>query len=71
MGDRLLARLPWTLSVARQPVGCCGSGVQRSSGSPRREGCAPTHGPTHSTADGGAEKGEDRGVKETGQDRLL
>lgn len=40
---RLLAPLPWTLSVARQPAGCCGSGVQRSSGSLRREGCAPTH----------------------------
>lgn len=26
---RLLAALPWTLSVARQPAGCCGSGVQR------------------------------------------
>lgn len=64
-----MARLPWTLSVARQPAGCCGSGVQWSSGSLWREGCAPTHRPTHSTADGGAETGEERGIKETSQDR--
>lgn len=40
-----MALLPWTLSVARQPEGCCGSGVQQSSGSLWREGCAPTHTP--------------------------
>lgn len=62
---RLLALLPWTLSVARQPEGCCGSGVQQSSGSLWREGCAPTHTDQHTK-----QKGETNREREMRRDEI-
>lgn len=58
-----MAPLPWTLSVARQPTGCFGSQVRRSSRSLQREGAAPTHlsrGLTHSPH---KEKERERGIE--------
>lgn len=63
----MLAPLPWTLSVARQPGGMLWkrSAVEQQV-TVERGMC--THTPlTHRWA---AEKGEDRGIHETGQDRL-
>lgn len=70
---RLLALLPWTLSVARQPERCCGSGVQRSSGSLWRAGCAPTHTPhtqTNTQQRGETNRERDREENKKGWEKL-